>query len=97
MNDDLAKQFERGMLFGVGRHFWNFVGVVGLVLATVGGTSDDFGQSIASLRDGSSFVTGSFQVTATFGSTTTGMKRSSKTKPESRMIITLTSFDRLYV
>ena len=35
-DDGLAKQFERGILFGVGRHFWNFVGVVGLISATVG-------------------------------------------------------------
>ena len=72
------------------------VGVVGLISATVGGTSDDFGQRIASLCDGSSIVTGSFQVTETFGSTTIGMERSSKTKPESKMIIILSSFDRLY-
>ena len=50
MNDDLAKQFERGILFGVGRHFWNFVGVVGLISATVGGGGLMYSYSYSAVK-----------------------------------------------
>ena len=39
MLDGLASSFERKFLFGFGRHFWNVVGVAGVVAIAVGGVS----------------------------------------------------------
>ena len=39
MIDSLATGFEKKILFGVGRHLWNVVGVAGVVAVVVGGTT----------------------------------------------------------
>ena len=39
MLDSLAKGFERKILFGLGRHFWNAVGVAGVITIAAGGIS----------------------------------------------------------
>ena len=39
MLDSLAKGFERKILFGLGRHFWNAVGVAGVISIAAGGIS----------------------------------------------------------
>ena len=39
MLDGLASSFERKFLFGFGRHFWNVVGVAGVVAIAVGGAT----------------------------------------------------------
>ena len=39
MLDGLASAFERKFLFGFGRHFWNVVGVAGVIAIAVGGVS----------------------------------------------------------
>ena len=39
MLDRFASSFERKFLFGFGRHFWNVVGVAGVVAIAVGGVS----------------------------------------------------------
>jgi len=39
MLNRLASSFERKFLFGFGRHFWNVVGVAGVVAIAVGGVS----------------------------------------------------------
>ena len=50
MIDSLAKGFERKILFGLGRHFWNAVGVAGVITITAGGISYFYSLSPASQK-----------------------------------------------
>lgn len=50
MLDSLAKGFERKILFGLGRHFWNAVGVAGVITIAAGGISYLYSLSPASQK-----------------------------------------------
>lgn len=39
MINSIATNFERKILFGFGRHFWNIIGVAGVITITAGGVS----------------------------------------------------------